>query len=301
VEAGASALADKQRWAGPTDPSGAPPDSGFSQTALQHHASGEPRRRALMARVAALSEQDQRPQRVIKPYVLQLARSGFDQLQVLGQERPAESRVRMPLTCHERMFAWMRPTPSDEPGTPRAVGTAAYRPTRRCAPPCGEARVAAVWVEQASRPVLPLRPVRARRRLAMETTAFARVRAPACRWRAHLLRTTSSSPGVAVWAVTVARAEYREFGAGWTRRWTRPRAQAHGIPRVPGVASKTRAVQCARRSGRRAIQRVHLVPEGRVPAATRGRCEVGTPHRPAVGGPSEAPAVRPRDRRSSAG
>jgi hypothetical protein len=29
-----------------------------------------------------------------------------------------------------------------------------------------------------------------------------------------------------------------------------------------------------------------LVPEGRVPAAIRGRYEVGTPHRPAVGGPS---------------
>jgi hypothetical protein len=45
------------------------------------------------------------------PTVLQLARSGFDELQVLGQERRAVSRMRVPLTRHERMFASVRPHP----------------------------------------------------------------------------------------------------------------------------------------------------------------------------------------------
>jgi hypothetical protein len=45
------------------------------------------------------------------PHALQLARSGFDELQVLGQGRRAVSRMRMPLTRHERMFASMRPHP----------------------------------------------------------------------------------------------------------------------------------------------------------------------------------------------
>jgi hypothetical protein len=37
--------------------------------------------------------------------VLELARSRFDEREVLGQERPAESRVCMPLARHEHMSA----------------------------------------------------------------------------------------------------------------------------------------------------------------------------------------------------
>jgi hypothetical protein len=38
--------------------------------------------------------------------VLQLASGGADEDDVLGQQRPAELRMRMPLTRHERMFVW---------------------------------------------------------------------------------------------------------------------------------------------------------------------------------------------------